>query len=144
MNAGSYILTTKSMFVVAYEIRRQWFILRKSVGPWGKVHGFYIEKWKSCPWCRIPSSEVKGTDGKEDGTCRCKRTDMTIPKFPECHLKRAFLFSAHQSFKDMCLQGQCYSTLSYEKAVIQRILMINNVSSVKSLILTIYMLKLDF
>lgn len=31
----------------------------------------------------------------------------------------------------MCLQGQCYSTLSYEKAVIQRIFMINNVSSVK-------------
>lgn len=26
----------------------------------------------------------------------------------------------------MCLQGQCYSTLSHEKAVIQRIFMINN------------------
>ena len=33
MNAGSYMLTTKSMFVVAYEIQGQRFILRKSVAP---------------------------------------------------------------------------------------------------------------
>lgn len=39
MNRGSHTLTTKSMFVVSYKIQGQWFILRKSVGPWSKVQG---------------------------------------------------------------------------------------------------------
>jgi hypothetical protein len=37
MNETSHMLSAKPMFVVSYEIQGQWFILRKSVGPWGKV-----------------------------------------------------------------------------------------------------------
>lgn len=38
MNRSARTLTTKSMFVVSYKMQGQWFILRKSVGPWSEVH----------------------------------------------------------------------------------------------------------
>lgn len=109
-----------------HEVRYMGSILR-SENPAHGV-GFHHQKWK----------EQMGRRMGPAGT----REQIWNPKVS--WVSRAFLFSANQSFKGMCLQGQCYSILSYEKAVIQRIFMINNMSSVKSFILTIYMLKLDF
>lgn len=112
-----------------HEVRYMGSILR-SENPAHGV-GFHHQKWKE-------------QMGRRMGLAGAREQIWQSQSFLSVTWKRDFLFSAHQSFKDMCLQGQCYSTLSYEKAVIQRIFMINNVSSVKSLILTIYMLKLDF
>lgn len=55
--------------------------------------------------------------------------DMTIPKFPACHLKKAHLFSAHQSFKGMCPQGQLV-TIYQSMKLVSHDFTINHVSSV--------------
>lgn len=82
---------------------------------------------------------MKGTDGQEDGTWRCKRRDMAIQKFPEWYLKIAYLFFfAHQSFKDKCPQGQLViiHLFACEK-VVNHNFMINHESSVGGLIMII-------
>lgn len=126
MNGGSHMLTTKSMLVFSFKIQGQWFSLRKSVGPWRNVHRAILRSENPAHGVGFQNLEWK--EQKERRMEHGGENDMTIQKFPVCYLKKAHLFSAHQSFKGMVLKVNLLQYISLWK-VLSHDFTINHVSS---------------
>jgi len=112
MNAGSHV--HNKVTVVFYEIQGQWFILRKSVGPWGKVHGSILRSENPAHGVGFPDLEWKEQKGRWMGHVGAREQIWQSTSVLSITWKEPIYFLLISPLKACVPKSTYYNTSVYE------------------------------
>lgn len=139
MDKALHMLTTKSMFVVSYKTQLLWFITRKSLGPWRKIHGSILRSEN--PAHGIGFWDLEWKEQMVGHVCAVEQMWLS-PNSLNVTWKELSDVLCNSPSRNVCSMLNCHKTVYIsEKVVNQRTFSTDHTSSVRSLVISIWKLN---